>query len=719
MSNKQKGRPKKKNGMAEAPENTIFALDIGTRSVIGIVGVTDGEKLRIEAVETAEHTKRAMVDGQIEDIEQVSEVSRLVKERLEKRLGYSLKHVCVAAAGRALKTQKASFEIELNDSPSVTQDLVCRLEAGAIEAAERQFEPGADEDGQHVFYLVGYSVIEYLLDGYPISTLLDHRGRCIGVEVIATFLPREVVDSLYTTMHKTGLDVTSLTLEPIAAMNAAIPEKLRLLNLALVDIGAGTSDIAISKDGSVVAYTMATVAGDEITEAIMKKYLVDFLAAEDIKHKMDGDEEIAYQDILGFDHTMTSAQLRNDMEPAVRSLCSEISQDIVKANGGSAPSAAFLVGGGSKLPGMCGYMAEYLKLDLNRVAIGGNNFMMHVTAPDFEIAGPEYATPLGIAISAALNLINDSFSITLNGSRAKLFRSKQLTVLDVLMMNGYSYNQLISRSGRSMLVEVNGENQIIYGSHPEVAKIRINGAEANVSTLVNAGDDLEFTPAVPGKNAKPSLYDVVPFTDPGTVTFKGSSYFIGTRATVNGESASPEHKLMHHDRVETVQITTLGDLIRDCGERVDQIYLVNGVPADFSTILTDGDRIDFASNEAVPSPAPGFPAVQSVGRVEPMEEVFPEEELPPEEESTVAADAVQPKGYAGIHVILNHDPLFLPAKPDDTPYFLIDMLNRVDMDLSKPAGRKIIIHINGQDAAYLQKLEDGDEIDIYWESAAD
>lgn len=63
-------------------------------------------------------------------------------------------------------------------------------------------------------------------------------------------------------------------------MNAAIPAELRLLNLALVDIGAGTTDIAVCRDGSITGYTMATIAGDEITEALMRAFLIDFQTAE-------------------------------------------------------------------------------------------------------------------------------------------------------------------------------------------------------------------------------------------------------------------------------------------------------------------------------------------------------------------------------------------------------------------------------------------------------
>lgn len=686
---------------AAAPEDYVFALDIGTRSVIGIVGTLEKEKLRISAVEQVEHPKRAMIDGQIEDIEQVSRVAKQVKEKLEKRVGYPLRHVCVAAAGRALKTQKASYELALKQSQVIDEELVCRLEAGAIEAAERQFNPETSDENQPVFYLVGYSVIQYTLDRYPISNLLEHRGQNIGVEVIATFLPREVVDSLYTTMHKTGLEVSSLTLEPIAAMNAAIPQKLRLLNLALVDIGAGTSDIAISKDGGVVGYTMATVAGDEVTEAIMKIYLVDFNTAEEIKLKMSGERDIVFTDILGFEHTVTPEEIRSQTEPVMRALCEEISQRIVQTNGGP-PSAVFLVGGGSKLPGMCECVAEYLNLPVTRVAIGGSNFMVHISSSEENVTGPEYATPLGIAVSAALNLINDSFTITLNGSRAKLFRSGRLSVLDVLLMNGFSYNQLISRSGQSMIVELNGEKKIIYGGHPAAARILLNGAESNIAATIKAGDSIDFTPAVAGEDAHPLLGDLVTLEETCTVFLNGSEFSVGTRALVNGQPAGPEHPLCARDRVQTFPIQTLRELLIFAGEDETRPYLLNGQPADPESPLAAGDQIEYAPI-IIKAETPSEPVFD-----EPVQEAEPQTaEVLPEDE---------PPEATALRVTLNGAPLALKTKPDKTPYRLIDMLNLVDFDLSKPQGN-IILHINGQDSAYLQVLADGDKVDIFWDHA--
>ena len=83
-------------------------------------------------------------------------------------------------------------------------------------------------------FLVGYTVAQYRLDNYPMNNLQFHTGRRMEADVVATFLPGEVVESLYAAMRAADLQVSSLTLEPIAAMNAAIPAELRLLNLALV-----------------------------------------------------------------------------------------------------------------------------------------------------------------------------------------------------------------------------------------------------------------------------------------------------------------------------------------------------------------------------------------------------------------------------------------------------------------------------------------------------
>ncbi len=475
----------------------IYALDIGTRSIIGIVGRLEESRFHVLAIEKEEHSRRTMSDGQIEDIAQVSQVAVSVTRRLETRLNTSLSQVCIAAAGRALHTERGRFALTLPATRRIGHDLIGQLELCAVSDAESKLA-GAESAGVLRLYLVGYTVSQYYLDHYPISTLLDHNGQQLEAEVVATFLPGEVVESLYSAMHMAGLEVASFTLEPIAALNAAIPAELRLLNLVLADIGAGTTDIAVCRNGSVVGYTMATTAGDEITEAIMQAYLVDFFTAERLKAGLSGGEPLTYTDILGVEHQLDPRAISGIVTDAVQQLASELSRQVLALNDGP-PAALFLAGGGSKLHNLTNLVAAALNIDPQRVAIAGNNFKISAFSQEYDLNDPEYTTPLGIAISAGLGLITNSARVTLNGMPAKLFRSDTLTVLEVLMMNGYSYADLIGRSGSSFSVTIDGVRTFYRGEPSTPALLEVNGKAAAHSTVIHTGDAISFTPSVPGR----------------------------------------------------------------------------------------------------------------------------------------------------------------------------------------------------------------------------
>jgi len=487
-------------------KDLIFALDIGTRSVVGVVGKPMGERFKVLDIELAEHGKRAMMDGQIDDIKQVASLARTVTSRLEERLERRLERVCVAAAGRALRTQCGSFSMELSGEESIDAEQISRLEAGAVSVAEEALQ--TDEEGRRQLFLVGYTVAQYRLDNYPLNNLLYHSGKKAEADVVATFLPGEVVESLYAAMREAGLQVASMTLEPIAAMNAAIPAELRLLNLALVDIGAGTTDIALCRDGSVVGYTMATVAGDEITEAIMRAFLTDFKTAEEIKRALGEGDDIRYRNILGLEEHVSAAEVNAAIQEPMNRLSEAICKQVVSVNGG-APSALFLAGGGSKLKGLREKVAEGLEMDEKRVAIAGNNFSLSAFSDDLELENPEYATPLGIAVSAGLGLLNDSYVVMLNGQPAKLFRSGVLTLQDILLMNGYTYADMLGKTGKSLNLTVDGKHMVLRGEPGVPAVLRINEAEASLSSVVHAGDQIKFIPAKHGAPAARTLSELL------------------------------------------------------------------------------------------------------------------------------------------------------------------------------------------------------------------
>jgi len=518
---KEKAKAEVRQEAREQGNDVVLAMDIGTRSIIGMVGVATDGKINVIAVEKEEHAERAMIDGQIENIEKVAALAGKVKKRLEDKTGIRLTRVCVAAAGRALRTKRAEYELELSGSQLIDDEIISRLEAGAITRAEEAFdaENEAAEDSRR-FYLVGYTACQYFLDEYMISNLKDHKGKKVKVDLIATFLPSEVVESLYTTMNKIGLEVASLTLEPIAAINAAIPENIRLLNLVLVDIGAGTSDIAACMGGSITGYTMATVAGDEITETIMKQYLVDFSTAENIKARLDIEEEIAFKDILGMDYMVSRDEIFQCIQGTSGILCKEIANKVLEING-TAPSALFLAGGGSKLAGLKEGLTAALGMAPGRVAIAGNYFNTNAFSEEYDLNNPEYATPLGIAVSSGLNMINDSFRVILNNKPAKLFRSGSFTALNLLMMNGYNFRDLLGRAGQNLGVIVNGARKIFYGSASEPATLLINQREGKLSDIIHAGDSIDFVPAVPGIAAKACLGDIDGAADCVDITLNG------------------------------------------------------------------------------------------------------------------------------------------------------------------------------------------------------
>ncbi len=737
MEDLEMRKPRKEEDLGN---KVIFALDIGTRSIIGMVGCLEDGKVNILGIEKAEHARRTMIDGQIENIDKVAAVAATVKKGLEKQLDVELKRVHIAAAGRALRTQRVTFEMELPEVQLITEEIVSRLEAGAISAAEETFarESGA-EDMDRRFYLAGYSICQYYLDDYIMSSLKDHHGKVIRVDIIATFLPGEVVESLYTTMHKIGLEVASITLEPIAAINAVIPEELRLLNLALADIGAGTSDIAACRDGSVIGYTMATIAGDEITETIMKEYLVDFRTAEDIKMRLENREDIVFMDVLGFEQTIPYDHLMSCINKTTAKLCHEISEKIKEVNGG-VPSAVFLSGGGSRLKGLREGVIESLEMTPNRVGIAGNNFKTHAFSEKYDLNNPEYATPLGIMISAGLNLINDSFQIILNGKPAKLFRSGVFNVRDLLMMNGYAYQDMIGRAGKNVAVTVNGKRVVFPATPAEPAVLTINGEEGKLSDMVNAGDMIAFQPAVNGATPEVKLEDLEGIIGADNICLNGEAVTslqtvlrFGDKVTFDVTEASmqwaeqaaeaarlaaeteaveevvetvPEHVSVMEDMIPIAAVAPIATSAPKTSEIKTTVIVPAQKPAEVPVKAEEPAEEAVKIEEPVKTEASAEPVLKLVET--PAASAAPETSA----EVPLVHQSVELPPSLGVTFTLNDKPLTLVRREKSNPYLLMDMLQYSGVDFSNLKG-EVVLLVNGTNGYFQQPLFAGDVISIY------
>lgn len=579
-------------------DNLIFSLDIGTRVVVGIVGVPENDKLKILAVEHMEHTDRVMFDGQIHDIEKVSSVACKIKEKLEKKLGVSLKNVSLAAAGRSLKTKIVRVEKSIDENYIIKDSDIDNLVLSALNTAKEEIS----HEGYTVkYHMVGYSITSFYLDGLPITNLKDHTGREISVEIIATFLPYDVVESLYSVARKADLNVTYLTLEPIAAIGVAIMPQIRMLNIALVDIGAGTSDIAISKEGNIIAYSMVPFAGDEITEAIQQHFLTDFNTAEKIK--TNSKKEIKFRDVIGIEHKVSRSDVLKIIDPVVKNLSKKICDEILKYNGKS-PSAVFLVGGSSNLPNIAEEIAKNLSIQPERVSVRDASSITVVEYKGKKLKGPEYITPIGIAYSSMIDRKKDFITIYFNDEKLELLNVKEMTIMDVLLKTNFDSKKLIARPGKNLSFKLNGKNIVINGEVGTPAKILKNGIVSNLKSKVENGDKIVVVSGINGKDASITIKDLKDKYSASKITVNGSivdgDYIVKNGDDVKIIVENDEDFFVYINGNKTILTGKEQYIFIDIFNFIDfQIpknkipeMILNGRKASYTDVLKKGDKIE-------------------------------------------------------------------------------------------------------------------------------
>lgn len=678
-------------------ECLVFGLDIGTRAVVGVVGQRDKNNFNVIGIESVEHDTRAMMDGQIHDIAKVAETVRIVKEKLEKKCNISLKNVCIAAAGRVLKTENVHVETEYNEDILVTDEHVYNLLSKGIDTAYKQFNE--KNFGESKFYCVGKSVIKYYLNEVYISNLLNHRAKKLGADMICTFLPYEVIEGLYSAVEMAGLEVTNLTLEPIAAIELAIPDKFRMLNIALVDLGAGTSDICITREGSVCAYGMIPKAGDSLTEIIANFCLVEFNEAERIKKATEFEDVINYEDILGLSNSITKEEVLGLLESSIKALCKEISDEILRLNGDEKVGAVFVVGGGGKIAGFTDYLSECLDIAQNRVALRGEEVMNQIQFEDKSLkADSLLVTPLGICLHFYEE--NNSFiNVSLNDDILKLYDNGKLTVVDAVMQAGIGNNLLFPQRGDSLVFTLNNEERIVKGELGESCVVYLNGDPANLHSSLRANDVIKIDFSTKGENGNISLSKLNSNTGKINITVNDMNVSLPNLCTVNGEVNLDSYKIQNGDVVEVLDYLTVGQILElmDLSVSPAQQVIVNNAKADMNTKvysrfvikITDKEELTYAD----------LPDDDSI-----------EDDIPQKDFKEIT-EKEKRNSFSKVSVLVNGENVIMDGKDN---YVFVDIFDFYEFDLTKPKGDGIVTKINGHSAEFLESLHDGDVLEIYW-----
>lgn len=697
----------------------VFGLDIGTRSIVGTVGYKRGERFVVMAQRVREHETRAMLDGQIHDIKKVGNTILAVKKELEEDIGTKLKEVCIAAAGRVLRTVTTHVETEYSEEKVILEEDMYELSAQGIEQAYGEFLAGNDTDMK--FYCVGYSVIRYYLNHYPIGNPEEHKAHSMGADMIVTFLPEDVVDGLYKSVEQAGLEVANLTLEPIAAIQVAIPEKFRMLNIALVDVGAGTSDISITRDGAIEAYGMIPIAGDSLTEVIAQHCLVDFNTAEQIKRQAENQEEITYDDVIGLPQKISKEELFALLKPAIANMTKPVADCIRELNGDKPVSAVFVVGGGGRIPGYTEMLAEELGIVKERVALRGKEVMGNIDFPDGIEKSSLLVTPVGICLNF-YEQSNNFIFVTFNEARIKVYDNGRLSVVDAAMQADFPNDGLFPKRGKELNYTVDGKVRMKRGELGEAAVITVNGEPADIHTSIKANDIVQVIPSTEGEKAKLEIRALPEFEQSIKVNVNDKKVELPKFVQVNGVLQSGYYDIQDGDAICMLDYYTVSQIL----EFLDIILpewtpiAVNNMPAKRDTPVYENFTMVW-----------GDAAKRLIPAEEDWEALYEEEELPEEEhedevvskteenpdnpdegESQQTESAPQNNAVPrNITVTANGSPVVLSGKAS---YVYVDIFDYIDFDLKTPKGN-IVTLLNGETAEYLKEIRDGDIIEVYWQ----
>ena len=669
----------------------VFGLDIGTRSIVGTVGFKSGDRFVVVAQRTKEHETRAMLDGQIHDIQKVADTIADVKQQLETAIGRKLTEVCIAAAGRVLRTVTTHVEYPFSADREINREDVYGLIAAGVEKAYQEFLDSQNEEDVK-FYCVGHSVVRFYLNGYPMGNLEGHKARTIGIDLIATFLPDDVVDGLYKAVELAGLNVSSLTLEPIAAIQLAIPERFRMLNIALLDVGAGTSDISITNDGCILAYGMIPMAGDLLTETIAKHCLVDFATAEQIKRDAGMMEEISYMDIMLLPQKITSEEVKRITSDVINEMASRAAEKIKELNGDKAVSAVFVVGGGGKMPGYTEAIAEKLGIAKERVALRGEEVMQQIVFEEEVVKDSLLVTPIGICLNF-YEQSNNFIFVNFNETRIKIYDNNKLTVADAAMQAQFPNDGLFPKRGSALNFTVNGKQKMARGQLGETAVITVNGEPADINTPIHANDVINVVESTAGEPGHMTIGELPEITETLGIFVNEKKVEVPRFASVGKVLQSGYYEIQEGDEIEILNYYTVSQIVEFMDVILDphmNVY-VNNMLADQDTPVYENFSVVWTL-ENIPN---------STDTYLNSEDAYPE-----------AEDAYpEAKDEKLLHLMVNQQPVTLKGKSE---YVFVDVFEEIDFDLTKPKGKGIVTNLNGKPAQYMEPLHEGDIIEIYW-----
>jgi cell division protein FtsA len=270
-------------------EKYIVALDIGTEFVKALVAkIDDDNQLQILGVGRAHQSLTDMQAGAIADISAVVANCDDALNQAEKQAGVSARSAVVGIAGELVKGNTITVRFNRKDphkEMTVTEvdHIFSLVQERALNTAKKQLmlETGGKDIG---LKLVNSALISIQIDGYPVTNPIGFQGKDVQVQLYTAFAPLIHIGAIEKVAEQLDLDLLTVAAEPFAVARSVIGDDPNAnLSAILMDVGGGTTDIAVVNEGGVEGTIMFGIGGRAFTKSIAKDLNTDFDRAEGLK----------------------------------------------------------------------------------------------------------------------------------------------------------------------------------------------------------------------------------------------------------------------------------------------------------------------------------------------------------------------------------------------------------------------------------------------------
>ncbi len=372
--------------------NMVVGLDIGTSKIAAIIGKikSDGE---IEVVGMGTHPSKGLKKGVVVNIDATVESIQHAIDEAERMSGFTARSVYVGIAGSHIKSFNSNGMVAIRNQDVQSDDI-----ERVMEAAQTIAIPG----GERVLHILSQ---EYIIDNQGgIREPIGMSGVRLEAKVHMVTGSVSAAQNIIKCVERCGLEVADIILEQLASSESVLSEDEKELGVCLVDIGGGTTDIAVFQNGAIRHTAVISVAGDQVTNDIAVALRTPTQAAENIKKKyacalpqlIDKDEEIEVPSVGDRPARCLSRRtLVEVVEPRYEELFQLIQAELRSAGFEDMLAAGVVLTGGSSLVDGAVELAE--EVFHMPVRLG---YPQGVSGLTDEVNSPSFATTVGLLMYA-------------------------------------------------------------------------------------------------------------------------------------------------------------------------------------------------------------------------------------------------------------------------------------------------------------------------------